>query len=228
MLTTFQKSDTEIVEQVVQELRWDCRTETSPIQVFVTDGIVRLTGRVKNYAIKLAAEEAAHRIAGVAAVTDSIDVKIPYSEFRADCEVTEAVTRTLEWNVLVPAERISVMVDDGIVDLSGTVDCLSQREEAERAVINMRGVRGVTNDLIVQAQPIAVETIGADIRNTLQRQAAASAPEVTVEVTQGAVRLSGVVPSWEQRCAVMTAARFAHGVQQVVDDLKIAPILRTA
>ena len=51
MLTTFQKSDTEIVEQVVQELRWDCRTETSPIQVFVTDGIVRLTGRVKNYAI---------------------------------------------------------------------------------------------------------------------------------------------------------------------------------
>ncbi|MCW3053606.1 MAG: hypothetical protein JWN14_2776 [Chthonomonadales bacterium] len=39
MLTTFQKSDVEITEQVVQELRWDCRTETSPIRVFVSEGM---------------------------------------------------------------------------------------------------------------------------------------------------------------------------------------------
>lgn len=228
MLTTFQKSDAEIVEQVVQELRWDCRTETSPIRVFVTDGVVTLQGRVKYYAIKHAAEEAARRIAGVASVQDNLEVRIPHHEYRGDCEIAEAVRQAFAWNVLVPAEEIAVMVNKGIVNLSGTVTCLSQREEAERAVINLLGVRGITNDLAVQAQPLAVETVCAEIQNTLERQAVAEARQVTVDVDRGAIRLSGIVPSWNQRCAVVSAAAFAHGVQQVVDDLKIAPLVRTA
>jgi osmotically-inducible protein OsmY len=228
MPTTFQKSDAEIVEQIVQELRWDCRTETSPIRVFVTDGVATLTGQVKYYAFKHAAEEAAHRIAGVVSVQDNIEVKVPFTEYRGNCEIAEAVTRAFEWNVLVPSEQISVLVNNGIVNLSGIVNCLSQREEAERAVINLLGVRGIVNEVIVQARPIAVETVCADIQNTLERQAVAEKSKVTVDVDQGSLRLSGTVPSWNQRCAVISAAGFAHGVQQIIDDLQIAPVLRTA
>lgn len=228
MLTTFRKSDAEIIEQVVQELRWDCRTETSPIRVFVEDGVVTLNGQVKYYAIKRAAEEAAHRIAGVAAVNDLLDVKTPFAEYRGNCEIAEAVTRAFAWNVLVPAERIEVLVNQGIVSLTGTVDCLSQREEAERAVVNLLGVRGIVNEVTVQAQPMEAATVCADIKNTLERQAVAETPQVVVDIDQGAIRLSGTVPSWNQRCAVLAAVGFTHGALQVVDELKIAPMLRSA
>jgi hyperosmotically inducible protein len=228
MLTTFQKTDAEITEQVVQELRWDCRTETSPIQVFVTDGVVTLNGRVKYYAIKHAAEEAAHRIAGVASVQDNLDVHIPRGEYRGDCEIAAAVRQAFAWNVLVPAENISVLVNKGIVNLTGTVNCISERQEAERAVVNMLGVRGIANDLAVQAQPMEAETVRADIQHTLERQAVAETSQVTVDVERSAVRVSGTVPSWSERCAVVAAAAFAHGAQQVVDNLKVAPAFRTA
>jgi osmotically-inducible protein OsmY len=228
MLTTFQKTDAEITEQVVQELRWDCRTETSPIRVFIADGVVTLNGRVKYYAIKQAAEQAAHRIAGVVSVQNNLEVKIPFTEYRGNCEIAEAVTRAFEWNVFVPADRIEVTVNNGIVNLSGTVNCISEREEAERAVVNLLGVRAITNNLAVQAQSIAAETVCADIQNSLERQAVAETSPVTVDVNQGAIRLSGMVPSWNERCAVVSAAAFAHGVQQVVDNLKIVPLVRTA
>jgi osmotically-inducible protein OsmY len=225
MLTTFHKTDAEIAEQVVQELRWDCRTETSPIQVGAKNGVVMLTGRVKYYAIKHAAEEAARRIAGVTAVQDEIEIRIPSGEYRGDCEIAEAVRRAFDWNVLIPADRIETLVNKGIVNLSGTVDCLSEREEAERAVVNLLGVQGICNDLMVEAHPIAIETLCADIRNTLERQAVTVTPEVRVEAAAfGAIHLSGSVPSWSQRCAVVAAAGFAHGVQQIVDHLNVVPL----
>jgi len=228
MLTIFQKSDAEITEQVVQELRWDCRTEKSPIRVSVTDGVVMLSGQVKYYAVKRAAEEAAHRIAGVASVQNALTVLVPASEFRADFEIAEAVASAFAWNVFLPTEKITVSILNGVVTLSGTVNCLSERAEAERAVINLLGVKDIKNALTVQAQPIAAEAVCADIQSTLERQAIQDAPRVKVEMEQGAVRLSGAVPSWNERCAVISAAGFAHGVQQVVDDLKITAALRTA
>ncbi|MCW3054442.1 MAG: transport-associated protein [Chthonomonadales bacterium] len=174
MLTTFQKSDAEITEQVVQELRGDYRTEKSPIRVSVADGVVTLKGQVKYYAIKVAAEEAAHRIAGVEAVQNTMDVKVPADQFRVNFEIAEAVTSAFAWNVFVPHEQIAILVNNGIVNLSGSVDRLFQREEAERAVINLLGVRGITNDLVVKTPAIAAEITCADTNITLvtrERQA---------------------------------------------------------
>ena len=222
MLTTIQKPDAEIEKQVIQELRWDCRTETSPITVSVTEGVVMLGGRVKYYGVKHAAEEAAHRIAGVATVHNAIDIRMPPAEFRADCEIADEVRNAFEWNVLVPHEQLSVMVDNGIVTLTGTVACISQREEAERAVINLLGVKGIVNNIAVWAQPLEAETVCAAIADSLERQAIANAREVTVEVGEGAIRLSGSVPTWNHRRAAVTAAGFAHGARRVVDDLHIA------
>lgn len=221
MLTMHQKSDAELVAQVVQELRWDCRTEKSPIRVFVTDGVVTLTGNVHYYANKHAAEEAAHRIAGVRDVVNDLVVLCAPADYRADWEIKQAVTYVLRWNVLVPEKQIEVLVRKGIVHLYGVVNCLSQREEAERAVINLLGVKGISNMLAVQTQAIEAEQVCTDIQHTLERQAVAAASPVTVEMEQGAIRLSGTVPTWNERCALVSAAGFAHGVQRVVDDLQV-------
>jgi osmotically-inducible protein OsmY len=224
MLTIVQKTDTEIRDQVIRELHWDCRTEASPIRVSVLEGAVTLGGTVKYYAVKRAAEEAAARIAGVTSVNDRIEVKIPHDEYRGDCEIADAVRNAYAWNVLVPAEQISVLVEGGTVILDGTVSCLSQREEAERAVVNLLGVRGIANNIAVESQPMKSEEVCADICDTLQRQSVANKSQVQVALEGGAVRLSGIVPTSIHRSAVVSAAKFAHGVRRVVDDLQVAVV----
>jgi len=69
------KSDREIQEDVLLELRWDSRVDQTEIGVEVDKGIVTLTGTVNSFAKKVAAKEAAHRVAGVLDVADNIQVK---------------------------------------------------------------------------------------------------------------------------------------------------------
>jgi VCBS repeat-containing protein len=58
----------------------------------------------------------------------------------------------LQWNVSVPQSRISVKVDHGVVTLSGDVDWLFERDEAERAIRRLSGVRDVVNTVTVRSR----------------------------------------------------------------------------
>ncbi|MGH3274358.1 MAG: BON domain-containing protein, partial [Streptosporangiaceae bacterium] len=60
------KSDTEIKDDVIEELRWDPQiSDPDVIGVAVSDGAVTLTGTVPSYAEELAAARAAERVYGV-------------------------------------------------------------------------------------------------------------------------------------------------------------------
>src|SRR5436853_1508128 len=107
------KNDSEIREQVLREMKWDTRVGWSHIGVHVNDGVVTLTGTVPNYAEKEAAQQAAHRVAGVLDVANDIEVKV--TNLRADTEIARAVRGTLEWNVLVPADKMRSTVATGWV-----------------------------------------------------------------------------------------------------------------
>ncbi|HEY7547501.1 MAG TPA: BON domain-containing protein, partial [Blastocatellia bacterium] len=100
------KSDAQIQQEVLQELKWDSRVDESEIGVSVSDGVVTLTGTLGNYAKKLAAQEAAHRVAGVLDVANDIQVRVFESVNPSDTEIAQAVRRALEWDVWVPDERI--------------------------------------------------------------------------------------------------------------------------
>ena len=45
--------------------------------------------------------------------------------------------------------------------------------------------------------------------------------QASQEVEEGSLRLSGVAPTWNHRCAVVAAAGFAHGIREVIANLKI-------
>jgi len=222
MLTTIRKTDAEIEQQVVAEMRWDCRTEGGAIQVTVQDGKVTLSGRVKNYAIKHAAEEATQRIAGVQAIRNEIVIKIPYLQWQADIEIAENAAQIFEWNVLIPHEQVSAVVTAGVVELVGEVECWSQRQEVERAIITLQGVKGITNNIRVKESAVEPEQLRKAIKATLVRHSLEEAEHIQVAMEDGAVRLTGEVPTWGERFVVVTAAGFAPGVRQIVDDLKIA------
>ena len=69
--------DEHIQADVLEELRWDARVQPNEIGVAVEDGIVTLTGRVDSYVQKMAAWDAAHRVSGVKAVANEIEVRLP-------------------------------------------------------------------------------------------------------------------------------------------------------
>jgi osmotically-inducible protein OsmY len=146
------KSDFDILQDVSCELAWVAQIPPTEIGIQVKDGIVTLSGTIDSWPKRRAAQEAAHRVAGVLDVANDLDVKLPGDAERTDTEVARAVRQALEWSELVPHERIRTTVTHGTVTLEGTVPTWNQRVGAERAVEHLMGVRRVDNQLEVEVE----------------------------------------------------------------------------
>jgi osmotically-inducible protein OsmY len=149
------RTDIELQEEVLRELKWDARVDPADVGVTIDDGIVTLAGTVGSYAERMAAVEAAHRVRGVQDVANELEVRLPDVLQRTDTELARAVRWALEWDVFVPDEGIQSSVSNGWVTLEGTVKKPAQREDAARAIRNLAGVRGVTNDIAAVGAPQA-------------------------------------------------------------------------
>jgi osmotically-inducible protein OsmY len=217
-------SDAAIQQAVIEELTWDTRVDATDVGVEVDQGVVTLTGTVDSYAKRLAAQEAAHRVAGVLDVANDIRVHLPGGRTRTDTEIAQAVRHALEWDALVPDERIQSTVTDGWVTLAGTVDSWSQREDAEVAVRRLAGVHGVTDAITITAPRVAPDTVRQAIESALSRRAVREADRIRVTVRDNTVTLTGIVHSWEEKRAVVGAAAHAPGVAHIDDQLRIMPL----
>lgn len=217
------KTDSEIQQAVLRELKWDTRVEETDVGVEVDAGVVTLTGTVSSWAKRLAAQEAAHRVADVLDVANDIHVRIPGDAERTDTDIARSVRQALEWDVLVPEHRIRSTVSSGLVKLEGDVDFWSQREDAERAIRNLAGVRGVSNEIEIKPAFVDPDEVRTSIEDALERQATREANRIHLEVHEGRVTLSGSVRSWAEKNAVLGAAKGTPGVRGVEDRLLIQP-----
>lgn len=217
------KSDSEIKRQVLCELKWDSRIAWSEIGVEVFEGVVTLTGNVNSYAKKIAAQEAAHRIDGVLDVANEIAVR-PTGEFqRTESDIALAVRHVLQWDALVPDERIQSTVSDGWVTLEGEVNLWREREDAERAVLRLAGVIGVINKIRIAPARVNVDELREEIEDALERRADRQAERLRIEVRDGAVDLFGRVHSWQEKRAVVGSISHAPGVTEIRNHLTIDP-----
>ncbi|HKB71431.1 MAG TPA: BON domain-containing protein [Thermoanaerobaculia bacterium] len=221
---TENKTDSQIQQDVLRELRWDARVKETEIGVEVDQGIVTLTGRVESYAKKLAAREAAHRVFGVLDVVDDVEVRIPGSLTRTDEDLARAVRHALEWDVFLPDTKIRTTVSHGLVTLEGEVENLVDRYDAERAVRRLQGIKGVANNLAVTVKKADEGKLRKAIQDTLERRADREADMIDVNVSDGKVTLEGRVHSWAEKQAILDAVRQAPNVRFVSADLKIEPV----
>jgi osmotically-inducible protein OsmY len=210
----------ELRQDVLDELAWDTSLDAAAIGVATTADTVTLTGHVRSYAEKHAAEKDVKRVNGVVAVANDLEVRLPDTKRRDDTDIAAAVSSTLRWNVSVPNE-VKAVVERGWVTLEGQVDWAFQRRAAERAVRDLHGVRGVTN-LIALKPRAAANDVRDQIQKAFHRSAQVDADHVKVTADDGKVVLTGTVRSWSERMEAEYAARAAVGVRDVDNRLTVS------
>ena len=217
------RSDRDLKQRILRELKWDSRISWASINVAVYDAVATLTGSVPTYAQKVAAQEAAHRVVGVLDVANDIEVNPVDGFVRSDTELARAVRSALEWDALVPDDQIQSTVSDGWVTLEGEVNNGRERTDAETAIRRLTGVVGLVNRITIRKQEVNEEQLREEIDDALGTRAGREAERLRIEIHDGVVDLRGRVHSWQERRAVLGSISHAPGVTQVRDHLRIDP-----
>src|SRR6267142_4923684 len=184
-------SDKGLQQDVVDELEWEPSVNAAHIGVTAKDGVVTLSGDVSSYAEKWAAERAARRVYGVKAVAQEIKVHYPFDKMD-DTDIAQKALQVLSWDIEVPANKVTVQVEDGWVTLSGTVDWHFQRSAAEADVRKLKGVTGVINNIVIKPS-VRASDVRAKLKAAFERNAEIEEENITATVDGGKVTLSGHV-----------------------------------
>jgi osmotically-inducible protein OsmY len=216
------QNDTDIQKDVLAALKAEPSLRDDDIAVGVREGVVTLAGFVDSYADKWRSERVVGQVKGVKAVVNDLQVRLPSASQRPDPELARAVVNGLRWNILVPDDRIQVVVEDGWVTLKGEVDWYYQKEEAERTVRNLTGVKGVSNLITVAVKPAPTD-IKKRLVAALQRAAQFDAERITVEIDGHKAILRGTVRSYAELKDAERAVRNVPGVSEVENHLTVDP-----
>lgn len=166
-------ADAAISENVRTGLLLDPVTERYEITVKVRNGVVGLYGTVDTAFEKMQAEDVARRSRGVVEVRNHLRVdfgeqftrnpyvypfwtqatpfstRIPVESWKSDSAIAEDIRDELWWSPYVNEGDVTVVVEDGVATLSGTVDTWTEYNAARNNAIE-GGALSVINLLEVQ------------------------------------------------------------------------------
>jgi osmotically-inducible protein OsmY len=218
-------TDEPLASAVKGALLVDAEVDASEITVDVRNGHVTLKGTVEAVWQKFRAEEIASGVNGVLGVTNEIAV-VP-SEDVLDEVIAQDIVDAIDRNINVDVDNVDVRVEDGHVTLSGTVEDWVARDAAYEAAINTLGVKGVDDELVVETQvePLYTDVeIAQAVRDQLIWDNQVDASDITVEVRDGRVTLSGTVATYSAKLAAEGDALMIEGVVSVDNELTVEPV----
>lgn len=239
--------DGEIQVAVTTAFLTDPRVPAPQVSLSVYRGMVTLRGVVENAEARRAAEQDAYNTTGVRLVKNLIKVR-PASDLK-DVYIAREIRSALKRNPYLADQSISVTVDDGKALLSGTVDTIYEKAQAEALAERTSGVSSITNKLEVDTpaylafnpyvgdwdftvttwyndeMPTKVVTqndalIAEEIDSELVWSPFVDADQVDVTVKDGVAYLSGEVDSWTEARAA-TSNALEGGAYRVVSTLTV-------
>lgn len=212
------KTDSQLQLDIMEELKWEPSLDHEAIGVSIKDGVVTLSGIVSSYSEKLLAEQTARRVKGVRAIAEELSVRYPNQPKTSDSEIAKRIADVLDWDPLVPHDKISITVENGVVRLKGDVEWHYQKDLAFKDASKISGVQRVENWINVQPS-VSTAVIKERIERAFERQADLEAENIKVRAEGHKIILEGSVTTWGKRGIAERAAWAAPGVSQIEDKL---------
>lgn len=210
----------------------------------VEHGTAILTGTVESSVERDLAEQVALSIEGIQKVDNQLkvdsNVKPKTSDSTSlanrldDASITATVKSKLLWNSNTEGLDISVKTEEGAVSLDGNAKTPAAKELAGRLAANTEGVREVFNHLSIskadstaaQAQNAANDAsaaisdawITSKVKSSFVYTRNLDAFAISVDTTDGVVKLSGTVLSSAAKNLALDTARDIRGVRGVDGD----------
>ena len=220
MKAIIEKSDTELHNDVLAELKYEPGVNVADIGVLLKDGTVTLNGYVTSYAEKWNAVTATKRVAGVRAIADDIVVKLPSSLLRNDGDIAGAAANQISWFSYIPEGAVKVLVREGWITLEGELEWAYQRNDVENNVKFLAGVRGVTNQIVIKSR-LSSADVKSSIETAFERNALLDAESIEVEISGTLATLRGRVRNYAERDEAERVAWAAPGITSVSNKLEV-------
>jgi len=225
------RTDRQMREDVESRLRWDSRVDPTHIYVGVSDGRVRLTGRVGSAAERSRALEDAW-VSGVVSVDGNglfVDPAMEHREIRSarlvmksDHEIAQAIVDAAFYDPRVESTEIKPDVTGGIVTLRGIVDTVQAKLAAEALARNTVGVVKVRDLVEVRSnEPETDAERSGRIESALAISPVTGASKVEVSVVAGRATLSGTATDEYARARAAQIAGSVAGIREVDNQLTV-------
>jgi osmotically-inducible protein OsmY len=130
----------------------------SDIGVAVHQGVVILTGHVRDASHKAIIEFAVLNLPEVRGLAQKIHVFADVEFLDTDEEIAIRLIRMIEWNISKPERNVRVRVEDRWVTLTGHVGCREDFDRAQQFAKVIRGCAGFHNHLVVSSSREMKET----------------------------------------------------------------------
>lgn len=138
-----------------------------------------------------------------------------------DSEISVAVQNEIMFNATTPAQLINSESRNGIVTLNGTVGNLLEKDRAVKIAKTVKGVRGVINNIEVDAPKIEDDVLREDVSEVLLNDPATDSYEIGVWADEGTIELTGTVNSWQEKKLSEFVAKSVKGVRHVENNLGV-------
>jgi osmotically-inducible protein OsmY len=199
------------------------------VTVKASDGIVTLTGKVKDKGDKALAEDTVESLPGVTRVKNEIKVESSHPE-KSDGWIAWKIRSRLLVKGNVSATATKVAVVDGVVTLTGHADNEAQKTLTEVYAKEIDGVKSVQNEIVVMEKPATGETLAekiddasitTQVKYALLTHKGTSALKTKLDTQDGVVVVTGVARSDAEKALVSKLAQDVRGVKSVTNNMNV-------
>jgi|GEM_PF-4508304 len=206
--------DSSLRRLILQQIGRTPQLATAEISVAVTDGVVRLRGKVENEHLEQLTIGLCQQLHGVR----DVHSELSHGPADPDYLIRVALEKRLRDTLEVPDGRVSVLVRNGVVSLKGIVRWNYQKD----AALEVGRSSGLPLEDDIEVNPRSTD--GADkesVSDALRRDGHITCEDIEVVVSGQTVMLVGSVPTETEKESAEEIVRAIRGVKHVKNALYV-------